>query len=135
MAGCEVCPQALLSQASVVCKPMPLKVFEAHWECWLIGFAGREPLLLNTETMTGDANKKMFVAAGLQVMSLDNLLNSQSSQLLALSCVYGSYLICSSGSLGLCGKQEGVQNGFFASPRRLTAGLGPVHVNPDLEKR
>lgn len=76
----------------------------------------------------------MFMAGGLQVLSLDNLLPSQSSQLLALSCVYGSYLIHTSGSLGLCGKQEGVQNGCFASPRRLTASLGPVHVNPDLEK-
>jgi len=39
----------------------------------LSGFAGREPLLVNTETLTADANKEMFIAAGLQVVSLDNL--------------------------------------------------------------
>lgn len=39
----------------------------------LSGFAGREPLLVNTEILIGDANKKIFIPAGLRAMSLDNL--------------------------------------------------------------
>lgn len=40
------------------------------------GFAGREPLLLNTKPLTGDANKRMVMAAGLQVVSGENLIHS-----------------------------------------------------------
>lgn len=42
----------------------------------LSGFAGREPLLVNTETLTAVANREMLIAVGRQVVSLDNLLRS-----------------------------------------------------------
>lgn len=54
----------------------------------LSGFAGREPLLVNTETLTADANKEMFIAAGLQVVSLDNLLHSVFPVLGCASCLW-----------------------------------------------